>query len=51
MEHLATGIQLADENLAQRPAPFLRAENMRRLDEVRERFDPDGRFHSWMARP
>jgi FAD/FMN-containing dehydrogenase len=50
MEHLATGIQLADENLSQRPAPFLRDENMRRLDEARERYDPDGRFHSWMTR-
>jgi FAD/FMN-containing dehydrogenase len=50
MEHLATGIQLADENLAQRPAPFLRAENMRRLEEIRARYDPDGRFHAWMGR-
>jgi hypothetical protein len=51
MQHLATGIQLADENLAVRPAPFASDQNMRRLDEIRARYDPDGRFHSWMKRP
>ena len=50
MQELATGIQLADENLALRPARFASDENMRRLDEVRARYDPDGRFHSWMGR-
>jgi FAD/FMN-containing dehydrogenase len=51
MEHLATGIQLADENLGARPARFVSAENLRRLDEIRARYDPDGRFRSWMGRP
>ena len=51
MEHLAAGIQLADENLAQRPARFVTDEHMRRLDEIRARYDPEGRFHSWMGRP
>jgi hypothetical protein len=50
MEHLATGIQLADENLAARPAPFVSDGNLRRLDELRAKYDPDGRFHSWMGR-
>jgi FAD/FMN-containing dehydrogenase len=50
LEHLATGIQLADENLGARPARFITDQNMRRLDEVRERWDPDGRFHAWMGR-
>jgi hypothetical protein len=50
MEHLATGIQLADENLGQRPAPFATADAMARLDEARVAYDPDGRFHSWMGR-
>ena len=50
MAHLATGIQLADENLGQRPATFTTDENMARLDAVRKRYDPDGRFHSWMGR-
>jgi FAD/FMN-containing dehydrogenase len=51
MEPLATGIQLADENLGQRPARFLTDEHMARLDEIRAARDPQGRFHSWMARP
>jgi FAD/FMN-containing dehydrogenase len=51
MEHLATGIQLADENLGERPARFVSGENLRRLDEIRVAYDPDGRFHSWMGRP
>ena len=42
MEHLATGIQLADENLARRPAPFMRPEKMERLEAVRRTYDPDG---------
>ena len=50
MEHLATGIQLADENLGMRPARFATEENMARLDRVRERYDPEGLFHAWMGR-
>ncbi|MFN8017023.1 MAG: FAD-binding oxidoreductase [Acidimicrobiales bacterium] len=50
MEHLATGIQLADENLGQRPMPFATPQNMERLDEARAAFDPAGRFHAWMGR-
>lgn len=50
MASLATGIQLADENLGRRPAKFVTDENMARLDEVRAQYDPDGRFHSWMGR-
>jgi FAD/FMN-containing dehydrogenase len=49
MDHLATGIQLADENLAQRPARFVTDENLRRLEEVRTTHDPERRFHSWMG--
>jgi FAD/FMN-containing dehydrogenase len=51
MEHLASGIQLADENLGRRPARFLSEEHMRRLDDLRAIHDPQGRFHSWMGRP
>jgi hypothetical protein len=50
MSHLATGISLADENLARRPATFITDPNMTRLDKVRAAYDPDGMFHSWMAR-
>ena len=51
MEHLSSGIQLADENLGRRPARFVSDENLRRLDEVRAEYDPDGLFHPWMGRP
>jgi FAD/FMN-containing dehydrogenase len=51
MDHLASGIQLADENLGKRPARFVSDHNLRRLDELRARYDPDGRFHPWMGRP
>jgi FAD/FMN-containing dehydrogenase len=51
MEHLASGIQLADENLGRRPARFAGVEQMRRLDELRAKHDPQGRFHPWMGRP
>jgi FAD/FMN-containing dehydrogenase len=51
MEQHATGIQLADENLAARPARFLTDEHMRRLEELRARYDPAARFHSWMTKP
>jgi FAD/FMN-containing dehydrogenase len=50
MEHLATGTQLADENLGERPAKFATDEAMTRLDKVRAEYDPQGRFHTWMGR-
>lgn len=50
MSHLATGVQLADENLGQRPAKFATNESMDRLDKARAEYDPDGRFHTWMGR-
>jgi FAD/FMN-containing dehydrogenase len=51
MEPLAAGVQLADENLGRRPARFVADAALRRLDEVRAHYDPEGRFHSWMGRP
>lgn len=50
MEGLASGIQLADENLGRRPARFASEANMARLGEVRAAYDPDGLFHPWMGR-
>lgn len=50
MEHLQTGVQLADENLGERAAPFATPDAMARLDRVRAEYDPQGRFHSWMGR-
>jgi hypothetical protein len=46
MAPLATGIQLADENLAERPAPFMAPENLLRLDAMRASRDASGRFHA-----
>ena len=50
MAPLASGIQLADENLGRRPAPFATPQNMERLDRARDAYDPSGRFHAWMGR-
>jgi len=44
------GIQLADENLARRPAKFVSDAHLARLDQVRAKYDPQGRFHAWMGR-
>lgn len=49
LEPLASGIQLADENLGRRPAAFLSPGNLERLEAIRRRYDPEGRFCSWMA--
>ncbi len=51
LESHASGIQLADENLGNRPARFLSEEHSARLERVRSNYDPDGRFHSWMGLP
>jgi FAD/FMN-containing dehydrogenase len=51
MEGLASGIQLADENLGRRPARFVEGENLARLDRIRSERDPDRRFHEWLGRP
>jgi FAD/FMN-containing dehydrogenase len=50
-EPLSAGIQLADENLGVRPAPFMSSDNLRRLEELRRRWDPEGLFHSFMGLP
>ena len=50
MAPLSHGIQLADENLGLRPARFMMDENMARLDTIRARYDPEGRFNTWKGR-
>ncbi|MDX5366030.1 MAG: hypothetical protein LPK88_06265, partial [Alphaproteobacteria bacterium] len=50
MSSFAKGIQLADENLARRPARFMSDAHMARLDAIRASYDPEGRFHSWRGR-
>jgi FAD/FMN-containing dehydrogenase len=51
MAPLATGIQLADENLGARAARFMAQDNLARLDRLKASLDPAGRFHSYMGRP
>lgn len=51
MQALATGCQLADENLGRRPARFVTDDRLARLDKIRAERDPDRRFHEWMGRP
>ena len=48
-EH-SVGIQLADENLGRRPAPFMAPANLARLDALRLRYDPNGLFNPYMGR-
>jgi FAD/FMN-containing dehydrogenase len=43
----SSGIQLADENLARRDAPFMADEHRQRLEAIRSARDPQGRFHSY----
>lgn len=50
MEAYASGCQLADENLGQRPARFMSDDNMARMEQLRAQYDPDGRFYPWMGR-
>jgi hypothetical protein len=38
---------LRDSNSAR----FVSEKNLRRLNQIRERYDPDCRFHSWMGQP
>ena len=43
------GSQLADENLLIRPARFMAPDNLIRLEKLRGKYDPMGRFHGFMA--
>ncbi|MBY0423342.1 MAG: FAD-binding oxidoreductase [Parvularculaceae bacterium] len=51
MAHLSSGVQLADENIGARPAPFLKAAHLERLDGIRAARDPSGLFFDYRARP
>jgi hypothetical protein len=48
LERFSRGIQLADENLHARPARFLTSDNAERLEALRARHDPEGRFLSYL---
>jgi hypothetical protein len=47
----ATGTALPDENRLNRTFPFISDDNLRRLDELRETWDPEGRLVSWLGTP
>ncbi|MFI4956137.1 MAG: FAD-binding oxidoreductase [Gammaproteobacteria bacterium] len=51
LEPFSSGIQLADENLINRPARFMKDENLKRLDELRSKYDPNNLFYPWLGRP
>lgn len=46
----SSGIQLADENLKNRTAPFMSEANMKRLENMRAKWDPDKVFPKWFGR-
>ncbi|MEY4903295.1 MAG: hypothetical protein RLZZ292_1110, partial [Bacteroidota bacterium] len=50
MEHLGTGIQLADENLHNRPARFVSDAHLQQLDAIRAERDKEGLFNAWHSR-
>jgi FAD/FMN-containing dehydrogenase len=50
LEPFSEGIQLADENLVERPhARFLSEANTARVEELRREWDPDGIFHGYLT--
>lgn len=51
MEHLSTGIQLADEALHKRTATFMAKENLDKVQAIRATRDPQGIFHEWHSKP
>lgn len=51
MEHLAVGIQLADEGLHRRTAAFMSDENLLKVQEIRAKRDPNGLFYEWHSKP
>lgn len=50
MEHLATGIQLADEGLHKRTARFLSDKHLQKLTDIRSQRDPKGVFNEWHSK-
>ena len=51
MAQQSAGIQLADENVARRPARFLSDANAARLEQIRAKRDPRVRSQTYMGRP
>ncbi|MEO0895333.1 MAG: FAD-binding protein [Bacteroidota bacterium] len=51
MEHISSGIQLADEALHKRTAPFMAPEKLNKVQEIRAQRDPQGLFYEWHSKP
>lgn len=51
MNHLSTGIQLADEGLHKRTQAFMSAENLAKVQKIRAKWDPLGVFYEWHSKP
>ncbi len=51
LNEFSKGIQLADENLAMRPARFMSIDNFKRLESIRQEYDPHRSFHTYMRIP
>ena len=49
MRELSLGLQFSDNNLADRPDLGLSPQNAARVEAIRARYDPDGRFRSYMT--
>lgn len=45
------GIQLADENLPAHPGKFMRTQNYIKLEKMRRKYDPEGRFLNYVRVP
>ncbi len=50
MEHLATGIQLADEGLHQRTHKFVKDKNLDQLQEIKQARDKENIFNEWHSK-
>ncbi|KAF9886279.1 FAD linked oxidase domain protein [Aspergillus nanangensis] len=51
LDNCRKGIQLADENLPGHPGKFMQTSNYRRLEALRRKHDPEGRFWGYMRVP
>ncbi|MEM8892877.1 MAG: FAD-binding oxidoreductase, partial [Bacteroidota bacterium] len=51
MQHLSSGIQLADEGLHKRTDSFMATEKLNKVQKIRAERDPGGLFHEWHSKP
>ncbi|KAH9844685.1 FAD-dependent oxidoreductase [Teratosphaeria destructans] len=51
VDEWSTGTQLADENLPGHPAKFMQVEKFEKLERLRAKHDPEGRFFTYLRVP